>query len=128
VPRLKLDIDDSLLSTDGIRLTLIRASSDAGTVKLFTTVARLVKSGDLAVWLSPRLMRKLNAYANQSAENTYGSTQVDDALLLSWLRAGGTVEPKVKWQVEPLPDNGGIYRILLSGGANEEGYEPNPSQ
>jgi len=29
------------------------------------------------------------------------------------------------WEVETLPDNGGIYRILLEGGQSEKDIHPN---
>ncbi len=35
-----------------------------------------------------------------------------------WLR-GGT-ELNVRWEVETLPDNGGIYQFLLKGGKKNE--------
>lgn len=28
----------------------------------------------------------------------------------------GRTDPKVRWEVETLPDDGGIYRMLLKGG------------
>ena len=35
-----------------------------------------------------------------------------------WLRGG--IQPNVRWEIESLPDNGGIYHILLKGGKNDE--------
>jgi hypothetical protein len=82
----------------------------------------LIKSGDLGFWLSPQLMRKLKAFAaEQHGEASRGSEQVDDTLFVSWLLQGGGMQPKIDWQVEMLPNNGGIYRMLLEGGQDGKG-------
>ena len=39
-------------------------------------------------------------------------------------RSGGT-DPNVRWDVETLPDDGGIYRMLLKGGHDEKGIYHN---
>ncbi len=103
-------------------------ASDSNAMRIVMAMAFLMKSGDLGYWLSPRLMRRLKTFASRRNDDAIKnvSEEVDDTIFLSWLEQGGSVEPNVQWEVEPLPNNGGIYRILLEGG-QDEGVHDNQS-
>lgn len=92
-------------------------------------MGHLIKSGDLGFWLSPRLMWKLKAFAaEQQGESSQCMGKIDDTLFLSWLQQGGSMEPNLRWEVESLPNNGGIYKILLRGGQKEKGSHSNQGE
>ena len=97
-------------------------ASDSNAMRIVIAMAFLMKSGDLGYWLSPRLMRRLKTFASRQDGNAIKnvSGEVDDTIFLSWLEQGGSIEPNVQWEVEPLPNNGGIYKILLKGGKKDE--------
>jgi hypothetical protein len=117
MPRLKGDVSDQELSDEQLREGLWGFSSDDELFELLKTMARLMISGDLGFWLSPRLVRKLRDFAvERERQGCGGGEEVDDALFLSWLQQVGSIEPKPHWEVQHLPDNGGIYRRLLEGG------------
>lgn len=129
MPRLKIEIDDQQLTDDRLRAGLSGFVSDDDAIKLIKAMGHLIKGGDLGFWLSPRLIRKLKAFAaEQQGEKTQGMAEVDDTLFLSWLQQGGSMEPNLHWEVESLPNNGGIYKILLTGGRNEEGVHDNQGE
>ena len=44
------------------------------------------------------------------------------------LRARGQGEQPIRWESENLPNNGGIYRILLEGGQSEKGVHNNQGE
>lgn len=120
MPRLKMDIHDQQLSDEQLREGLWGFASDDEVFQVLKTMARLMTGGDLGFWLSPRLMRKLRDFAaEQERQSCEGADQVDDALFLSWLQQVGSIEPKPHWEVQYLPDNGGIYRRLLEGGQSK---------
>lgn len=117
MPRLKMDIHDQQLSDEQLREGLWGFASDDEVFQVLKTMARLMTGGDLGFWLSPRLMRKLKAFvAKQQGESRQGIGEVDDTVFLSWLEQGGSMELNLHWEVESLPNNGGIYKILLRGG------------
>jgi len=37
-------------------------------------------------------------------------------------------KPEIRWEVESLPNNGGVYRILLQGGQDEKGVHHNQGE
>ena len=103
-------------------------SCDDKLMGVMKVVLHLMKSGDLGLWLSPRVMRKLKAFAaRDQGEGGQEFGEVNDTVFLSWLLEGGSMEPKVHWEVESLPNNGGIYRILLEGGDDGKGVHRNQS-
>ena len=71
-------------------------------------------------------MRKLQAFAAEQDKNIPGGAKVDDLLFLAWLRQQGVMEPTLRRELESLPNNGGIYKILLKGGQDEKGHHHNP--
>ena len=129
MPRLKIKINDQQLDDDRLRGDLSGLASDNDGIKLIKTMWHMMKSEDLDFWLSPRLMRRLKAFAAEQQEDGSQRTEdVDDELFLAWLLQGGSMESSFKWEVESLPDNGGIYRIILKGGQNEKSAHNNPSK
>jgi hypothetical protein len=126
MPRLKIKIDDQQLNDDQLREGLSGFVSNNDAVGFVKAMGHLMKSGDLAFWLSPRLMRKLKAFAvEKQAESSQVVAEVDDTLFLSWLQRGGSLEPNLRWEMESLPNNGGIYRMLLEGGQDGKGVHNN---
>lgn len=129
MPRLRITIDDEQLEDEQLRERLSFLASDDDAMKLVKAIFRLLECGDLGFWLSPRLMRKLKAFvAKQQGGSRQGIGEVDDTVFLAWLEQGGSMEPNLRWEVESLPNNGGIYRILLQGGQNEKGSHNNSGQ
>ena len=120
MPRLKLNVSDQELAELPEQFRDI--ASDSNAMRIVMAMAFLMKSGDLGYWLSPRLMRRLKTFASRQDGNAIKnvSGEVDDTIFLSWLEQGGSIEPNVQWEVEPLPNNGGIYKILLNGGKKDE--------
>lgn len=105
-------------------------ASDSNAMRIVTAMAFLMKSGDLCYWLSPRLMRRLKAFALRQDSDAINnvSREVDDTIFFSWLEQVGNIEPNVQWEVESLTNNGGIYNILLKGGSNEKCFHNNQSE
>ena len=129
MPRLKIKINDQQLDDDRLRGDLSGLASDNDGIKLIKTMWHMMKSEDLDFWLSPRLMRRLKAFAAEKQEEGSQRTgEVDDELFFTWLLQGGSMESSFKWEIESLPDNGGIYRIILKGGQNEKSAHNNPSE
>ena len=129
MPRLKIKINDQQLDDDRLRGDLSGLASDNDGIKLIKTMWHMMKSEDLDFWLSPRLMRRLKAFAaEQQEEDSQRTGEVDDELFLAWLLQGGSMESSFKWQVASLPDNGEIYRIILKGGQNEKSAHNTPSK
>ena len=97
-------------------------ASDSNAMRIVTAMAFLMRSGDLGCWLSPRLMRRLKAFASRQDGDAIKnvSDEVDDTIFLSWLEQVGSMEPNVQWEVESLLSNGGIYKILLKGDKKDE--------
>lgn len=126
MPRLRIDISDDQLNDDRLREGLSVLVSDKDAIQLLKVIGRLMRTGDLGFWLSPRIMRKLRAFATeQHRVSSLGTAEVDDTLFLSWLQQGGIMEPTLRWEIESLPNNGGIYKILLTGDQNEKGFHNN---
>ncbi len=129
MPRLKIEIGEDQLKDDQIRQGLSELVSDNDAFKLVQAMGHLMRSQDLGFWLSPRLMRKLRIFATeQRGEISEVTGEVYDRLFLLWLRQGGSIEPNVKWEVESLPNNGGIYRIIMEGGSNEKSFHNSQSK
>ena len=129
MPRLKIKINDQQLDDDRLREDLSGLASANNGIKIIKAMWHMMKSEDLDFWLSPRLMRRLKAFAaEQQEEGSQRTGEVDDELFLAWLLQGGSMESSFKWEVESLHDNGGIYRIILKGGQNEKSAHNNPSE
>lgn len=129
MPRLKLEIEEQQLDDHRLREGFSGLASDDDAIRFVKAMGHLMKSGDLAFWLSPRLMRKVTAFATeQQGERGQGVVEVDDTVFFSWLQQVGSIEPDLRWEVESLPNNGGIYRILLRGGKNEESCHNNQGE
>jgi hypothetical protein len=121
MPKLKLEINEQELHDYKLREGLLDFVSDDDAIQFVEAMLRLMASGDLAFWLSPKLVRRVMAFAaEQQEENNEGIGEIDQALFASWLLQVGSIEPNVRWEVESLPNNGGIYRMLLQGGKNED--------
>jgi hypothetical protein len=117
--RLILQVEGEPLKDDQLREGLSYFLSNDDAFRILKAMVRLMESGDLSFWTSTRLMHRLRAFAAEvQAEQC--QQQVDGALLLSWLEQGGNLEPNVRWEIQSLPDNGGIYRTLLEGGKKNE--------
>lgn len=129
MPRLKIKVDDQQLGDDQFRTELSGFVSDNDGIKIINTMWHMMKSEDFGFWLSPRLMRRLKTFAaEQQEKGRQSNEEVDDELLLAWLLKGGSMESNIKWKLESLPDNGGIYRIILEGSQNEKSAHNNPSE
>ena len=129
MPRLGIKINDQQIDDDRLRRDLSGLTSDSDGIKLIKAMWHMMKSRDLDFWLSPRLMRRLKAFAaEQQEEGSQRTEEVDDELFLAWLLQGGSMESSFKWEVESLPDNGGIYRIIMKGGRDEKSAHNNPSE
>lgn len=121
MPRLRIEFDDQELNDERLREGLLGFISDNDSVRLVKTMGQLMRRGDLSFWLSPGLVRKLKAFAaERRADSGEGLLKVDDTLFVLWLQQGGSIEPELKWEKESLPNNGGIYKMLLRGGEHEE--------
>jgi len=116
--KLIIKVDDKQLKDEQLREGLSDFLSNEDAFRVLKAIMHLMQSGDLGFWLSNRLTRKLKAFA---VERGVGREEaLDDTLFLSWLEQGGNLEPNVRWEIQSLPDNGGIYHILLEGGKKNE--------
>ncbi len=114
MPRLRLEIGEQPPNEAELREGFATLASDEGLIRFIKAMLNLIESGNLGFWLSPQLMRKLKAFAaHQQGESSQSAEQINDTLFLSWLQQGGSMEPHIHWEVESLPNNGGIYRILM---------------
>jgi hypothetical protein len=111
--RLIIHVDSEQLKDEQLWEGLSAFLSNDDAFQLLKAIVRLMQSGDLGFWLSTRLMRELTTFAA-------GQQKVDEMLFLSWLEQGGSLELNVRWEIQSLPDNGGIYRTLLKGGKKDE--------
>ena len=127
MPRLRIEVDDKLLRDDELREGFLFLASDHNAWNIVKAMLRLMKEGHLDLWLSPQLVRQLKRFAlEKRGASGQGITGIVDAtLLLWWLEEGAGMNLSVRWEVEFLPDNGGIYRMLLKGGRSEEGIHHN---
>jgi len=116
---LDLHLDDEELDDKQLRESLSRFISNDDDFRLLKRLLHLMQSRDLRFSLSPRLSRELKASARN--ENAGRSRQeIDGTAFLQWLEVRGKVEPNIRWEIDTLPDNGGIYRMLLEGGRKDE--------
>lgn len=121
MPRLKMEVDDYQLNDGRLQKELPSFFSNNEAAKLIKSIGHLMKTMDLELWISPRLMRKLKAFAaRQKGRSEQGMEDVDDTVFLSWLQQVGSMEPNLQWEVESMQDNGGVYRILFEGIKEEE--------
>jgi hypothetical protein len=118
--KLILQVEGEPLGDDQLREVLSHFLSNDDAFRVLKAMARLMESGDLTFWVSTRLMHRLSAFTAEG-QAEHAQRQVDGTLLLSWLEQGGNLEPNVRWEIQSLPDNGGIYRTLLKGGKKDEG-------
>lgn len=117
--RLIIQVDGEPLKDEQLREGLSDFLSNDDAFRILKAIVRLLQSGDLSLWLSTRLMRELRAFAAE-LRGEHHKKQVDDTLFLSWLQQRGILRPNVRWEIQSLPDNGGVYRTLLKGGKNDE--------
>ena len=117
--KLILQVEGEPLKDEQLQDGLSHFLSNDDAFRVLKATVHLMESGDLSFWTSNRLMHRLKAFAVE-LQAEQGQQQVDGALLLSWLEQGGNLEPNVRWEIESLPDNGGIYHILLEGGKKNE--------
>ena len=81
------------------------------------------------VLVEPPIVKKIKALDQEHQRKSSQSTpEIDENAFLSFLQQGGSIEPSFKWEIESLPDNGGIYRIILKGGRNEKSTRNNPCE
>ncbi|MFC1999967.1 hypothetical protein ACFLXE_04320 [Chloroflexota bacterium] len=127
MPKLQLNFEDQQhLDDDEIREGLSGIVSNSNALEFLTTIAKLMISGDLGYWLSPRLMRKVKAFTvEHRGESIQDIGEVDGTIFATWLLQVGTMEPNIQWKLESLPNNGGIYRMLLEGGQDGKGAHDN---
>jgi hypothetical protein len=130
VPRLDLQVHAQDLSEEDLRRGILFVASDTKAMEFEMAMVRLMKSGDFGYYLSARLVKALKSYGAKKGTRAGGEepAEVDAMLFFSWLEEVGSMEPPVKWDIESLPDNGGIYRMLLQGEHDEQGTHDHPSQ
>lgn len=121
MPRLIMKIDDKQLNDDTLQEDLSNIATNDEVIRFVKAMLNLMKSGDLGFWMSQRLTRKIKAANKEHKGNSSQSTrEIDEESFLLFLREGGSIEPNIRWEVESLPNNSGIYRMLLQGGKNED--------
>ena len=92
-----------------------------GVQRLRTRLADAVGGGDSPVDLMRRygdLAMRDNPHQLEGMweVNQDAPEEMNMKAFLTWLEQGGSVNPTVHWEIEPLPNNGGVYRVLLEGG------------
>ena len=117
--RLIIQVDGEPLKDKQLREGLSDFLSNDEAFRILKATLRLLQSGDLSFWLSTRLMRELRAFAAE-LWGEHNKKQIDDTLFLSWLQQRGILGPNIRWEIQSLPDNGGVYRTLFKGGKNYE--------
>lgn len=117
--KLILQVEGEPLGDDQLREVLSHFLSNDDAFRVLKAMVRLMESGDLTFWVSTRLIHRLSAFTAEG-QAEHAQRQVDGTVLLSWLEQGGNLEPNVRWEIQSLPDNGGIYRTLLKGGKKNE--------
>jgi hypothetical protein len=111
-----MKLDDQQLNDGKLQEGLSTLASNGDAMWFVKAMLNLMKSGDLGFWLSPRLARKVKTLDQERQGKSSQSTrEIDEESFLSFLQQGGNVEPNVRWEVESLPNNGGIYKMLLKG-------------
>lgn len=120
MPRVIMKLDDEQLNNENLQEGLSTIASNGDVVRFVKAMLNLMKSGDLGFWLSTRLARKVKALDQEHQGRSRQSTrEIDEESFLSFLQQGGSIEPNIRWEIQSLPDNGGIYRALLQGGKKE---------
>jgi len=120
MPRVIMKMDGQQSNDEILQEGLSTIASNVEAMRLVKTMLNLMKSGDLGFWLSTRMARKIKALGQEHQGRSSQNTQeIDEESFLLFLQQGGSLEPNVHWEVESLPNNGGIYRMLLQGGKNE---------
>ena len=120
MPRVIIKIDGQQSNDEILQEGLSTIASNMDAMQFVRTMVNLMKSGDLGFWLSTRMARKIKALGQeQQQRDSQTIGEIDEESFLSFLQQWGSLEPNVRWEVESLPNNGGIYRILLEGGKNE---------
>ena len=129
MPRVMVNLDGQQLNDETLQEGLSAAASHGDALRFVKAMLNLITSGDLGFWLSTRLARKVKAQGQEHRRKSSQSTrEIDEESFLSFLQQEGSIEPNVRWEVESLPNNGGMYRIILKGGQNEKSAHNNPSQ
>jgi hypothetical protein len=126
MPKLRFEIGDQLNEAE-LQEGFTTLASDKEFLQFIKAMLNLIKSGHLGFWLSPQLMRKLKAFAESQEGYNSQTKEINDTIFFSWLQQGGSMQPPIDWQVEMLPNNGSIYRMLLEGGQDGKGVHDNPS-
>jgi hypothetical protein len=120
MPRVIIELDAQQVTDETLQEGLGTLASNREGMEFVKAMLNLMKSRDLGFWLSPRMARKIKALDQTHQGKSGQSTgSIDEESFLSFLLQGGIIEPNVRWEVQSLPNNGGIYRILLEGGKNE---------
>jgi hypothetical protein len=120
MPRVIMKMDGQQSNDEILQEGLSAIASNLDAMQFVKTMLNLMKSGDLGFWLSPRLARKIKALDQElQGRGSQSTGELDEESFLLFLQQGGSLEPNVRWEVESLPNNAGIYRILLEGGKNE---------
>ena len=123
MPRVIIELDAQQVTDETLHEGLGTLASNREAMEFVKAMLNLMKSRDLGFWLSPRLARKVKALDQEYREKSGQSAgEIGEESFLSFLLQGGIIEPNVRWEVQSLPNNGGIYRILLGGGKNEGVY------
>jgi hypothetical protein len=120
MPRVIMKMDGQQSNDEILQEGLSTIASNVEAMQFVKTMLNLMKSGDLGFWLSTRMARKIKALGQeQQRRDSQSIGEIDEESFISFLQQGGSLEPNVRWEVESLPNNGGIYRILLKEGKNE---------
>ena len=100
---------------DAMDFIASRLPKDKDAVKLMTAVVALMVRGDVGFWISSRLAKAIRSGPVPQGTDTSSpdSGPVDGAALVAWALAGGTLDPRIEWDVRPLADDGAVYRMLV---------------
>ena len=116
MPRVIIKIDGQQSNDEILQEGLSTIASNTDAMQFVRTMVNLMKSGDLGFWLSPRLARKVKALEQgHKGRSGQSAGEIAEESFSMFLQQGGTLEPNVQWEIEYLPNNGGIYRMLLEG-------------
>ena len=116
MPRVIIKIDGQQSNDEILQEGLSTIASNMDAMQFVRTMVNLMKSGDLGFWLSTRMARKIKALGHeQQRRDSQSIGEIDEESFISFLQQGGSLEPNLRWEIESLPNNGGIYKTLLKG-------------
>ncbi|MDD5094494.1 MAG: hypothetical protein PHV74_08970 [Dehalococcoidia bacterium] len=126
---IRISIGDRNKDRDELRQALYHLLADDQGPALIERMTDIIRERHVAIWISPKLQRRLLDFAGkQIAEGVTECPEIDAWLLLLWLKADGQMNLPVRWETQPLSDGAGVYGIILQGGANGENVRHHQSQ